>query len=349
MGVDGMNSLKQDKGGRQWAYTILLSIFAVASASGQVNTIPDSQSQTQLGGQNQIVGTVFGPSGRPAENPVQVRLSTMTRGNRTAVTNGTGNFAFRGLPTGSYTITIDKEKEFEPFSQTVDLRQFRGGPPQLFTMTIRLVMKARPDVKPAVLNAEFANVPAKAQEYYFEAVELSRKGDFEGAIVQLQLAINVHPTFMNAYNELGVQYLRTYKLQDADDAFQQALKLEPDSYSPMVNRGIANVMMKRYGEAVPILRKAVVKNVESAVGHYFLGQALANLGLFADAEKELLKAVELGEGKMQEAHRILAVIYTQRGETRKAVENLETYLQLKPTAPDAERLRQKLQQLRESS
>ncbi len=343
-----MVSPKQSNRRWRWAYTTLLSIFAAASAAGQVNTIPDSQSQTQLGGQNQIVGTVFGPSGRPAENPVQVRLSTMTRGNRTAITTGTGNFAFKGLPTGTYTITIDKEKDYEPFSQSVDLRQFRGGPPQLYTMTIQLVLKARPDVKPAVVNAEFANVPAQAQAYYFEAVELSKRSDFAGAIVQLKLAINVHPSFMNAYNELGVQYLRTNKLQDADEAFQEALKIAPDSYSPLVNRGIANVMMRRYGEAVPILRKTVFKNGESAVGHYFLGQALANLGLFAEAEEELLKSIELGKGQMQEAHRILAVIYTQRGDKLKAAENLETYLQLKPTAPDAERLRQKLQQLKVS-
>jgi tetratricopeptide (TPR) repeat protein len=322
--------------------------FAV-SVFGQINTISDTQSQTQLGGQNQIVGTVFGPSGRPTENPVSIRLSTMTRGDRTAVTTNTGNFAFKGLPTGTYTVSISKEAEFEPFSESVDLRQFRGGPPQLYTMNIRLVPKKQVESKPAVMNAEFADVPAQAQAYYYEAVELSKKGDFAGAIVHLKLAINVHPSFMNAYNELGVQYLRTNKLQDADDAFQEALKIVPDSYPPMVNRGIANVMMKRYGEAVPILRKAVIRNGESAVGHYFLGQALANIGLFADAEKELLKSVELGKGQMQEAHRILAVIYTQRGDTRKAADQLETYLLLKPTTPDAERLKQKIQQLKESS
>lgn len=112
--------------------------FAAGSLTGQINTIPDSQSQTNLGGQNQIVGTVFGPSGRPTENPVQVRLSTMTRGDRTMITTNTGQFAFRGLPTGSYTVSIEKEKDFEPYSQSVDLRQFRGGPPQLFLSLIHI-------------------------------------------------------------------------------------------------------------------------------------------------------------------------------------------------------------------
>ena len=282
------------------------------------------------------------------EGPVQVRLSTMTRGDRTAITNGTGNFAFKGLPTGTYTITIGKEKDFEPFSQTIDLRQFRGGPPQLHTMTIRLVAKSNEGVKPAVVNAEFAGVPVRAQEYYFEAVEKSRKGDRAGAIELLMLAVKEHPAFMYAYNELGVQYLRSNRLADADGAFQKALAIEPGAFSPTINRGIANFMMKRYGEAVPILRKAVQKNDQSPVGHYFLGQALANLGLFEAAEKELIVSLELGKSQMREAHRILAIIYRSRGDKKKAADSIESYLQLAPTAPDAEKLRSTLKHLRET-
>ena len=95
------------------------------------------------------------------------------------------------------------------------------------------------------------------------------------------------------------------------------------------------MMMKRYGEAVPMLRKALKNHEQSAVGHYFLGQALANLGLFDDAEKELLKSLELGKEEMKEAHRILAIIYSSKGSKKRAADELETYLKLAPTTPDA--------------
>jgi tetratricopeptide (TPR) repeat protein len=180
-------------------------------------------------------------------------------------------------------------------------------------------------------------------------MDLVKKNDRPAAIEELKLAITEYPSFTQAFNELGVLYLKSNRLEDAESAFQSALKIDPDSVPALINRGIANFMMKRYGEAVPILRKAVEKKVDSAVGHYFLGQALANLGLFDEAEKELLKSVELGKEAMKEAHRVLAIIYMSRGAKQKAVEQLETYLKLTPDAPDADKLKESIRKLKESN
>ena len=338
--------------GHRWhhsVFAVFMSLFFAGSVFAQISTIPDSESQTGLGGGNSIIGTVFAPSGRPIETRIRVRLSSMTRGNRNATTTETGNFAFRGLPTGSYTISIEKEAEFKPYSQSVDVRQFVGSPPQVYTLNIRLEFKDRTEIKPRVVSAEFVNVPEKALAYYNNAAELAKKNDHQGAIEQLKLAIVEYPSFTTAFNELGVQYLRLNQLENADEAFQKALKIEPDSFAALINRGIANVMMKRYGEAVPILRKAVKKNDQSAVGHYFLGQALANLGLFDEAEKELLASLELGKEQMKEAHRILAIIYTDRGEKKQAADQLEAYLKLAPDTPDAEKLKEMIQKLKASN
>lgn len=338
-----------DRRCQYFVFAVFLSMCFAGSVLAQISTIPDSMSQTGLGGVNSIVGTVFGPSGRPVENRMRIRLSTMARGDRISTTDGTGNFAFRGLPAGSYTVSIEKEKDFEPTSQSVDIMQFRGAPAQVYTLNIRLAFKARAEVKTAVLNAELVNVPQSARAYYDNAVEQAKKNDHPGAIEQLKLAIKEYPTFMLAFNELGVQYLKLNQLENADEAFRGALKIAPDAFAALINRGIANVMMKRYGEAVPILRKALKKNDQSAVGHYFLGQALANLGLFEQAEKELLASLALGKEEMKEAHRILAVIYTSRGAKKQAADELEAYLKLAPDAPDAEKLKEMIRQLKESN
>ena len=273
----------------------------------------------------------------------------MTKGDRLAMTDDYGNFAFRGLVTGEYTIVIDKEKEFEPYRQTFEIRQYRGTPPQLYNLAVRLVLKPTAIVKPEVVNAELVNVPKNALLHYTNAAELAKKNDHPAAIEELKLAIKEHPAFVVAFNELGVQYLKVDQLEDADAAFQSALKIDPDAFPAQLNRGIANVMMKRYGEAVPILRKALKKNDQSAVAHYFLGQSLANLGLFDDAEKELLESLRLGTEEMNEAHRILAIIYMSRGAKKQAAAELEAYLKLAPTAPDAEKLREKIKELKESN
>lgn len=325
---------------------VLIILCLVVSTQAQISTISDSESQTGLGGMNSIVGTVFAPSGRPLESRVRIRLQTMTRGDRIFTTNQNGAFAFRGLPGGSYTVVIDKETDYKPFTTTVDIVQFRGSPAQTYTLNIRLEFKEHGETKPAVVSAEFLNVPKKAMAHYEAAMERAKAGDRPAAIEELKLAIAEYPSFTAAFNELGVLYLKTNQLEQADQAFQNALKIDAESVPALVNRGIANVMMKRYGEAVPILRKALKKDEQSAVGHYFLGQALANLGLFNDAEKELQTSLKLGKEEMKEAHRILAIIYSSRGDRKKAADELEAYLKLAPNAPDAEKLRAMIRQLR---
>ena len=332
---------------RRLVFALALSVSFAGSVTAQTSTISDSESQTNLGGMNSIIGTVFAPSGRPLEKRVRIRLSTMMRGDRVFNTNEHGNFAFRGLPTGSYTVTIEKEAEYKPYSTSVDIRQFRGGPAQIFTLNIRLEFKERVETKPAVVDAELLKVPKKALAHFELAAELSKKGDRPAAIEELKLAIAEHPTFIQAFNELGVQYLKSNRLDEADAAFKSALKIDANNFPALVNRGIVNVMMKRYGEAVPILREALKLNEKSAVGHYFLGQALANLGLFVDAEKELLTSLELGKEAMKEAHRILAIIYSSRGNKTQAAAELEAYLKVATDAPDAEQLREMIRKLKE--
>ena len=328
-------------------FVVLFALCFVIPVTAQM--IPPEAGDTGLGGANTITGMVLVPSGQRLERRITIRLQTMTRGDRVTMTDDYGKFAFQGLVSGDYTVVIDKEKEYEPYTQQVQIRQFRGFPAQLYNMNIRLEFKGRAGAKPGVLNAEFANVPPSARAYYDNAVEQAKKGDHRAAIEQLKLAIKEYPSFTLAFNELGVQYLKLNQLENADEAFQAALKIVPDAFGPLTNRGIANFMMKRYGEAVPILRKALAKNDQSAVGHYFLGQALANLGLFEDAEKELLASLKLENEKMKEAHRILAIIYASRGAKKQAAEELEAYLKLAPDAPDAEKLRDKIRQLKESN
>jgi len=330
--------------------SVVSLLFCLASSAfSQISSISDNESQTNLGGNNSIIGTVFGPSGRPLQQRVRIRLSTMTRGDRVFSTNENGAFAFRGLPSGSYTITIEKEVEYKPYTTSVDVLQTGGGgrpTPTVVTVNIRLEYKDRNKV--GIINAELLSVPEKARIHYTRGLEESQKGNREAAIEEFKQAIAEHPSFAIAFNELGVQYLKLDRLEEADVAFQSTLKIQPDSFPALTNRGIAIFMMKRYGEAVPVLRKALKQNDQSAVCHYFLGQALANLGLFDEAENELEVSLKLGKEQMKEAYRILAIIYSSRGAKKEAVKALETYLKLAPDTPDAAQIKESIRRLKEN-
>jgi Flp pilus assembly protein TadD len=327
---------------------VLFLLLVVAGVTAQGIPQGAASADTGLGGVNTISGMVVTSSGQRIARRVSVRLRTMTRGDRVSTTDDTGNFVFRDVPPGDYAVVIDKEQEFEPFSQNVSVIQPRGMPPQNFYLSIRLRLKGRPETRTGVLNAEFANVPPRARASYEKALELAQAGNNKAAVEQLKQAISDYPNFMLAFNELGVQYLRMGELDKADEALAKALKLAPDSATPLLTHGILLTVQGKFDLAVTELQTALKQKDQSANGHLYLGQALANLGRFADAEAHLTRAVALGGDDVKDAHRFLGAIYFQQGEREKGVAEFETYLKLAPKAKDAEQVRNMIRQKKRS-
>jgi TolA-binding protein len=225
------------------SYKLMLSLvflfFSIVRVTAQGIPPGSASTDTGFGGSNTIGGMILVSNGTRAEHRISVRLQTMTRGDRVTTSDEYGNFVFRGVPAGEYTILIDREKEFEPFVQSVSVIQPRGMPAQTYNLSIRLLPKSVSPAKPGVINAELADVPKNALVHYNKAAELAKNKDQLQAIEELKLAIKEYPSFTIALNELGVQYLRLNKLEEADEAFRDALKIDPNSGSALNNRGIA--------------------------------------------------------------------------------------------------------------
>jgi Flp pilus assembly protein TadD len=328
---------------------IFFSLFICSTAYGQTFSIPDTTSNTNMGGQNTIIGTVFGPSGRPIEARVRVKLSSMTAGDRYVNTNENGGYRFSGLPTGGYTISVDREKEYEPVSQTVDIMQFRGAPAQTMTVNLRLTPKGSTEAKPGVVNAEFAAAPPAAQEHFKKAGELIKAENRKGAIEELRLAISVHPKFSLAYNEIGIQYIKLNDLDSAAAAFRDSLKVNPENFDAHLNLGVIYYTQKKFAEAETELRAANKLRENTPGVRYYLGMSVANLGKFDEAETELQAAIKLGGPEMKEAHRVLSIIYGARGDNKKSLKELEAYVKLAPDAVDIEQLKARIAQLKGKS
>lgn len=327
------------------AFIAFCVVCFVVPVTAQV-FLPPGATDTGLGGGNAISGMIITSNGR-LQRRVAVRLQTMTRGDRMATTDDNGTFAFRGLPNGSYTIVIDKEKEFEPYRQSVDIRQFPGTPPQVYSLNIRLDLKGPANVKPGILNADLANVPPAAVAFYQKALEKSQAGKNGEAVEQLKKAIAEYPQFAVALIELGVQYQRLDQLGKAEQSLKLALEITPNAFAALVNYGIVLVRMKRYSEAESPLREALKQKDQSAVAHFYLGRALAYAGKFEEAKKELSVAIYLGGDELKEAHRYLAGVYNALGDKQQAVVELETYLRLAPKSPDTEQIRELIRKLRQ--
>jgi tetratricopeptide (TPR) repeat protein len=323
----------------------LIALSLAASVTAQV-FLPPGATDTGLGGGNAITGMILVSSGQRLQRRVAVRLQTMTKGDRIAMTDDNGTFAFRGLPNGQYTIVIDKEKEYEPYQAAVDIRQFPGSPAQMYNLSIRLESKKEESAKPGILNADLANVPPRAVALYKKALEKSEAGKNAEAVEQLKYAIAEYPKFGLALTELGVQYQRLDQLDKAEESLKSALEITPDAFAPLINYGIVLVRLRRFAEAETELRLALKQKDQSAVAHYYLGRALAYSGKFDEAKKELDVSITLGGDEMKEAHRYLAGVYSALGDKQRAAAELETYLKLAPKSPDAAQLRELIRKLK---
>lgn len=326
---------------------VVLSAFLPGRVRAQMGGIDPDPGSPGSGGQSTIEGRIYYPSGRTMDKRLRVRLTGLRIGEFFTMTDDSGAFSFRRIAGGSYVVSVEAGKEYEPVNETVDILDVRGQFPRSYSLQIQLRPKSTSgSQKNAVMNAALAAVPRAAAELYQKALESDRAGDTKKAIEQLKSAISLYPDFLLAFNELGVQYWKCGQLDKAAEALRFALKLAPDGFSQRLNYGIVLVHMRQFKEAEPELRRALEKNEGSAMAHYYLGRALATLRRFDEGEKELQRAIALGGEETNAAHRYLGAIYNDRGDTKRAISELETYLKLVPSAKDAAQIREILQQLK---
>jgi Tfp pilus assembly protein PilF len=325
------------------AWSLLLTGLGAAAARAQTDGGVES-GDLGTGGRHTIQGRLYLPSGRKLDRRVRVRLSGVRGGENSTLTDDNGAFTFRRLVAGTYTVTVEGGREFETASETVDV--FDGPrrtdqPGQVYTVQIRLEeRRAAPGpARPGVVKAAPPAVPEAAREHYNRALAASASGDHRKAVKELKAALEAHPRFPLALNELGAQHMRLGQLDEAADAFAAAVELAPDEPALRINYGILLIRRRKYKEAEGHLARAVALDGKNAAARLHRGHALIRLGRGAEAEAELRHALELGGPSTPLAHRYLGALYFERGDDARAAAELEQYLRLAPDAADAPQVR----------
>jgi Tfp pilus assembly protein PilF len=309
---------------------------------------------TGTGGNHVITGKIFFPSGRRADGSIQIKLQSFGEGEITAMADSSGSFTFSSLAPGNYTVVVNAGDDYEIARENVtidsDLNLARSGVSlnsgsRRYTVMVTLQAKASNRSKASVLNAALADVPEQARTLYEKGLAQSKSGDSAKAVESLKAAIALYPGFPLALNELGVQYLKLGQPGKAVEPLRSASRMSPDAFTPKLNLGVALLETQQYSDAEIQLR-AALRITSAPTAHMYLGLTLAHLNNSADAEKELKLAIDSGGDQLALAHYYLGGLYWQRRDYRRAADELETYLRLTPNAPDAERVRGTIKELR---
>lgn len=334
-------------------FALLILTFAGTPAAAQVGGLDGSGT----GGIHVIQGRLVGPSGRRTELRLKVRLESSGSGEMYVFSDANGTFRFTSLSPGSYTVVVEGGEEFETARETVvvessTISTARGvvGTPFSRPLTVQVYLRPKrgggEQAGPGVLNASLAGVPKPAVDLYHKGLEAARRNENERAANFLRLAVEAYPNFPAALTELGVTQLKLKRAEKAAEALSASLKLVPEDQGTLLAYGRALLELRRPAEAEEQFRKALKKNAASPSAHLYLGLILLGRREFPEAEAELQAAAGANAGEAVRAHYYLGGLYWELKQYKRAAEELETYLKLAPTAPDAERLRATIKKLR---
>ncbi|HJS24245.1 MAG TPA: tetratricopeptide repeat protein, partial [Pyrinomonadaceae bacterium] len=291
-------------------------------------------------GNSMIQGRVYFPTGQAVSGKtVKVSLESVSSfGSMSTVADQDGVFRFTNLTPGDYTVVVDAGSEYEKARESVNIYQ------ETRSRTVQVAIQLRPKVDSS--NPLFAGIPDKALKLYQKGSAAAQKGDAKAAVESLSAAVAAHPNFALALSELGVQYMNLKQYDKAGETFDALLKLKPDDVSAHLNMGIVDFNKKKMDEAESHLRKALELKSAGPSAHYYLGLTLVSLKRYEEAQKEFELTLSNGGENIALAHKYLGGLYMSAQRNKEAADELEKYLKLDPKAPDADRIKGTIKDLR---
>jgi tetratricopeptide (TPR) repeat protein len=320
----------------------LVAFLLVGAISALAQTPGSNRASASGDGIHQIQGRVHFPSGQAVDSKtVKVSLESVSAfGSFSTVTDLDGAFRFKSLQAGEYTVVVDAGKEYEVARETVNIDREASPGGRIIQVAIQL--KYRIDAS----NPAFANVSSEALSFYQKGSAAAKKGSTKEAVEFLSKAVAAYPNFPIALSDLGVQYMKLGDMKKASDTFEELLKLKPADAAAHLNLGIALFNQKKFDVAEEHLREALKLNPAGPTGHYYLGLTLLSMKRYEEGEKEFEAAIANGGENLALAHKYLGGLYMSSKKNLQAADELEKYLKLDPKAPDAERIKGTIKDLR---
>jgi len=237
-----------------------------------------------------------------------------------------------------------------------------GNAPQLFTQDLQLRPISEKSVPhPGVIDAFTQEIPKTARAKLEGANKLANQGKSEAAIVQIQEAIRIFPRYFEAHLSLGNELLKAGRLDDAIVELDAAREINPNDERLYQSFGLLLMQQKKYSIAVAIFAEASRLNPANPVNELMRATALIYQAstidpargtledrsrLLRKAELALSQAYDLSGKKMKADPLILAMFYDLKGESNRAADELEEYLQKKPDSKNSDEIRKEITRLR---
>jgi DNA-binding helix-hairpin-helix protein with protein kinase domain/Flp pilus assembly protein TadD len=174
---------------------------------------------------------------------------------------------------------------------------------------------------------------AEAQQHFADGIQLTKARDYQEAIDAYQQAIALNPDLAEAHHELAFAFFKLGKFKESIASSQRAIKLKPGDADTYRNLGLAYSALRQWKEAIAAFGQAIKIAPDDATTHYQLGLAYRNSEQVDAAIEAFAEAVKL-RPDFATAHYELGITYLSIDEPQLATEQYNILAELNPKLAD---------------
>lgn len=197
-----------------------------------------------------------------------------------------------------------------------------------------LVLIATPKGKSMAIDDA---APFAARKYWGAALKEITARNWPAAEEPLRAAVKVAPKFAAAWSTLGMLCANRGQLEEARQALQRAIELNPKSLSPYLTLSTVQIQLKDWAAAAATSKSLIALDRKNQYLEARLQQSVAlyHLKDYDGALASVNDAMRLDKkGELTRAEYMLGVVLEARQDYPGAVEHLQKYVQQNPHATD---------------
>ena len=272
-----------------------------------------------------------------------------------------GDFSFSRLAAGEYEVYVTMSG-YEPSLQRVELRDSMrlSSSADVVSEMVNIEVVLRPRSEPALAapGTSFAqDVPKAALAAYAKGISRIQEGKSDEGIALLREATAEFNDYFDAHLALGLEFYRLGRDADALQALERARVINDKGAAVYYTFGLLMVRQQKFRAAEYAFGQAAELNDRHVQAHFNHAVALIEVALrsqdqaeikklLANADRELDRAWDLSDRKLNTVFLQRARVHEERGNNEAAARELESYLRAERDAKDAAAVKQAIAKLR---
>jgi Tfp pilus assembly protein PilF len=192
---------------------------------------------------------------------------------------------------------------------------------------------------PYTIHLAGDDIPGRAKGSFGKAMKAIDARDYDEAIRDLQASVAAVPKFADGWHALGVIYDTKEMMAEARDAYAHAIEADPKKLPSYVTMARLCIKTKDWQCALNNSDSLIKLDTKHLYSEIYLHRAVAQYELkdLPAAEESAQEAIRLdAKHKWPRAEYVLGRVLEAKGDINAAREHMKSYLDLQPTAKDAE-------------